>query len=70
MIECKEWQEVVNAKYGHIFKDWYEHGIRCLIKQGRTSLFACLGITKSHPLAGFNCNDLPLHVNGSGLCFS
>ena len=44
MIENKEWQEVIDAPIGHIFKDWFEDDIRCLIKKAQGSLFAYLGI--------------------------
>ena len=60
MIENKEWQEICDAPNGHIFKDWFEHGIRCLIIRGPCSLCAYVGIPKDHPLAAYGYNNIPL----------
>lgn len=53
MIESKEWQE----------KDWFEDGIRCLIKKGSRSLCAYFGVPKSRSFPGFNYKEMRLYVN-------
>lgn len=60
MIENKEWQEVCDAPNGHIFRDWFEDGIRCLIMRGPCSLVAYVGIPKDHPLTAYGYNNIPL----------
>lgn len=62
------WQQVVAAEANHVFYDAIEEGVRVLIMRGPFHLCAYLGVPEAHPLAGFDYNDLPMHVHG-GLTF-
>jgi hypothetical protein len=50
--------------------EWNEDGVQRLILNVRGSHFTqYLGIPEDHPLAGFNCEELPIRCHG-GLTFS
>ena len=62
------WQQVVDAKPGHIFIDRFDEGLRFIIMRGPFNLCAYVGIPEAHPLANHDYNDLPVDCHG-GLTF-
>jgi hypothetical protein len=64
-----EFKKLAKDPVGTIYVDKFEDGVRVLIMRGPASLCAYLGIPESHPLAGFDYNDLPVRCHG-GLTFS
>lgn len=49
--------------------DWYDEGIRIIVKVVRSSHFCVyLGIPSTHPAAGHDYNDVPIDCHG-GLTF-
>jgi hypothetical protein len=63
------WDEVVEAKVGHIFVDRFDEGVRFLIMRGPFHVCAYIGIPESHPLAGHDYENVPLDCHG-GLTFA
>lgn len=63
------WQDVLDAKSGHIFAEDADEGCRFVILRGPCSVCAYVGIPATHPLAGMNYDQVPLNVHG-GLTFS
>ena len=49
---------------GHVFKDWVDEGVRCLVVQGPHSVNAYVGIPTTHPLANHSYDDIPVDVHG------
>lgn len=62
-------EEVVSAEVGFTFLDEFEDGIRFAILRGPTAICAYLGISPSHPLAGWDYDDLPISAHG-GLTYA
>src|SRR6185312_12086640 len=62
------WEQISNAKGGHLFLDRFEDGIRFVILKGGSSLCAYAGLPIEHPLSGFNYDDIPVRAHG-GLTF-
>lgn len=63
------WEDVVAAEVGHVFVDEFEEGVRFLIMRGPVSLCAYVGIPPSHPLAGWDYDDLNVTCHG-GLTYA
>lgn len=61
--------EVAKAKIGHVFLDEYDDGIRFVILRGGGSLCAYVGVPKTHPISGFDYDDLPIGAHG-GLTYA
>lgn len=58
------------GKESCIVADWFEEGIRRVVKNIHGSHFTqYFGIPREHPLAGFSYEDIPLNCHG-GLTFS
>lgn len=57
-------EDVVNAEAGFAFLDEFEDGIRFVILRGPASLCAYVGVSPSHPLAGWDYDDLPISAHG------
>lgn len=63
------WEDVLEAEPGKVLYEDAAEGCRFLIMRGPASLCAYVGVPESHPLAGYNYDDVPLRVHG-GLTFS
>jgi len=63
------WDEVLASPRNHVWVDRFEDGVRFLILRGPSSVCAYIGVPKSHPLAGFEYDGVPLDCHG-GLTFS
>lgn len=64
-----EWEKAAtDLESGTIVRDWYDEGLRIIIMRGPGSFNAYIGIPESHPLAGFDYDDIPIKVHG-GLTF-
>lgn len=62
-------EDVAAAEVGHVFCDEFENGVRFIILRGPGSLCAYLGLPITHPLAGYDYNDLSVEAHG-GLTYS
>ena len=56
-------------KVGEIVADWFDEGLRIIIMRSTVSFCAYIGIPESHPLAGFDYDDIPVEAHG-GLTFA
>lgn len=61
--------DVKAAEVGHVFCDEFDEGVRFVILRGPGSLCAYVGIPSSHPLAGWEYDDLNIDCHG-GLTYS
>lgn len=71
MKDFKEilWEDLLAMEEGTIIKDWFDEGVRCIIVRGPSSLCAYVGIPSSHPLSGFDYDEVPIRCH-DGLTFS
>lgn len=69
VVSDEGWSQVVEAKSGTIFEDWYEENVRVLVMRGPSALCAYVGLLKDHPLAGLRYDLILLECHG-GLTFS
>ena len=66
----KTWDEIKDLKSGDTIHDEYREGIRFIVLRGPSSLCAYVGVPESHPLAGFDYDDMPSIDCHGGLTFS
>ena len=65
----RAFEDIAKDEPGTVYYDEHSGGVRLLVLRGPCSVNAYLGVPLSHPLAGFDYDDLPLDVHG-GLTFS
>lgn len=63
-LEEKTWEEILKDETGTVYKDEYDEGVRIIILKGPASLCIYFGFPISHPLSGFDYEDIPVRVHG------
>lgn len=61
--------DITDIPMGTVLRDWYDEGVRVILMRSTSSINVYLGVSKDHPLTGFDYDSLPLECHG-GLTFS
>jgi hypothetical protein len=58
------WKQIIKKKAGEVLHDEMKEGFRFIVMRGPNSLCGYIGVPLSHPLSGFDYDDVSVSAHG------